>query len=563
MNNITIEAVTKIILDIKEKYNITDEKFEIFTLAAVLDELKMEDFHNLSILRTSSNKNDYEFAFQIEFPTNNNTFARYDTNEKKFVAINDKFGHKNISHAVHTNKEMEVLKDIYNLFENNIDFVDFKKDFETNLSHKINKEYVDELERLYSKHSDFKKLFFIYNFKQIESIDDLTDKIDQIDIGLDLFRTGLDQINRINRSDYTPSDCIHVAINNKPLDDKLMSRHFNSTLRFDNLNSSSRGDELSEIHIQKLKQILQTDYVKNNTISGIVVNDQLKLSEKFFNIVGVFYDELRQDFINSLENVTLLKTREQISANFHIDEIKNKIVEDYPTAFDDKNLSKIKSVEIGEFTNNSALAGKRYFEYLRSLKPFGLIRGIDIITSNNFNVNHDAFFAESYEKGKMVTLKSVNEVETIYQYTFREFDLFGVKLLEAKDIYMSKELGHGGFNDSLEDLIKYAKANNCILVTSEMIDDSLLFENFDNHLKNYEYENVVFFNRNDHNEKNDLNILLGMQKDFGDKMTFEDHIKIKNFINSKPYIDADDIIKKGKEIIKDKKEKKSKINGPT
>jgi hypothetical protein len=562
MSNITIEAVRKTIAEIKEKHNITDDKFEIFALAAVLDELKMEDFYNLSILRASNDNNDDKFAFQIGLPTNTNTFVRYDNDEKKFVTINDRHGHKNSSHAVHTEKEMEVLKDVYNLFENNADFNDFKNDFSNNLSKKINKEYLEEIEKLYAKHYDFKKLFFLYHLKQAETVDDITDKIDKIDIGLDLFRTGLDQIESIHNADTTPSDGIHTAINTKSLDEKIISRHFESVLKFDKLMSGSINHVLTEDEIVKIKQLLQSDYVKNNTMSGIVVDDQLKLSEKYFKIVGLFYEDLRADFINSLENVTLLKTREQISANFHIDEIKSKILEDFPTAFNEKNLKAVKSVEIGEFTNDTALSGKRYFEYLRSLKPFGLIRGVDLMTSNHFNINHDAFFEESYSQGKLVTLKSVNEVETLYQYTFKEFDVYGVKLLEPKDVYTSKELRHGGFNDSLDDLIKYAKENQCILVTSEDIDDRVLFESFGNHLSNYEYENVVFYDRCEKNEKNHLNITLGLQKEFGKKMTFDDHIKIKEYIESKPYIDTDEIMEKAKEIIKSKKEKKLKINGP-
>jgi hypothetical protein len=565
MNNITIEAVIKIIADIKEKHNISDDKFEIFSLAAVLDELKMEDFYNLSILRASNDTNDDKFSFQIGLPTNHNTFIRYDNDEKKFVTINDRHGHKNSSHAVHTEKEMEVLKDVYNLFENNVDFNDFKNDFSNNLSKKINKEYLDEIEKLYAKHYDFKKLFFLYHLKQVETVDEITDKIDKIDIGLDLFRTGLDQIEAIHNSDTTPSDGVHTAVNTKSLDEKIISRHFESVLQFDNLMNRSINHVLTDDDILKIKQLLKSDYVKNNTLSGIVVDDQLTLSEKYFKIVGLFYEELRADFINSLENVTLLKTREQISANFHIDEIKSRILEEFPTAFNEKNLRAVKSVEIGEFTDDTALSGKRYFEYLRSLKPFGIIRGVDIMTNSNFNINHDAFFEESYSKGKLVTLKSVNEVETLYQYTFKEFDVYGVKLLEPKDVYISKEClqSHHGFNDSLRDLIKYAKENQCILVTSEKIDDNILFTHFGDHLSNYEYENVVFYDRGEAHEKNHLNITLGLQKEFGKKMTFDDHIKIKEYIESKAYIDTDSIIEKAKEIINSKKEKKLKINGPS
>lgn len=86
MSKITIEDVTKIIFDIKDKHNITDKKFEIFALAAVLDELKMEDFYNLSILRTSGDKSDADYPFQIEFPTNYDLYGRYDK-EKKYLEL--------------------------------------------------------------------------------------------------------------------------------------------------------------------------------------------------------------------------------------------------------------------------------------------------------------------------------------------------------------------------------------------------------------------------------------------------------------------------------------------
>lgn len=170
---------------------------------------------------------------------------------------------------------------------------------------------------------------------------------------------------------------------------------------------------------------------------------------------------------------------------------------------------------------------------------------------------------EDYSRGKLVTLKSVNEVETLYQYTMKEYDVYGVKLLEAKDVYMSKELGHAGFNDSVDDLINYAKANNCILVTSDRIDDRILFGDFENHLITYGYENVVFYDRDQYNDKEHLNMTLGLQKEMGSKMVFDDHIKIKEFINSKRYVDPDELMDKAKDIINSKKVKKSKINGPS
>lgn len=136
MSKITIEDVTKIIFDIKDKHNITDKKFEIFALAAVLDELKMEDFYNLSILRTSGDKSDADYPFQIEFPTNYDLYGRYDKEKKIFGAVDDHHGRKSTSHAVHTDKEMVILKDIYNIFENNESFIDFKNDFINHLSKK-------------------------------------------------------------------------------------------------------------------------------------------------------------------------------------------------------------------------------------------------------------------------------------------------------------------------------------------------------------------------------------------------------------------------------------------
>lgn len=569
MSNITIEDVAKIIFEIKDKYNITDKKFEIFALADVLDELKIEDFYNLSILRTSSDKYDPSYAvdskysFQIGFPNMSDVFGRFDKDKKIFVATHESRGNKNASHAVHTNKEMAILKDIYNLFENNENFDDFKKYFTTHLSHKINKDYIEQLNNLHDKSIDLKKLMFFKHLKDAETVDTLTDRIDQIDIGLDLYRSGISRLRSVTESDHSPVDSIHVTMNKGTRDEKINSRHFESICEFDNLVTNHREDYLTDDDILKIKQLLETDYIKYNTVTGIAMNDNLSISEKYFGFVGLFYEELRNDFINSLENITLLKTREEMSANFHLDEIKEKILEQFPTAFNDKKLQAVHTVDTGEFTSDLKESGIQYRDYLKSIKPFGLIRGVDIIHANNFNVNHDAFFEESYSQGKRVTLKSSNEVETLYQYTFKEYDVYGTKLLEPKDIYMSKELGYGGFNDSLYELIKYAKANNCVLVTSENIDDGLLYDDFQKHLSAYKYEDVLFYDRHSFEEKNHLNLIMGIKKEAGDKFTFKDHIKLKEFINTKAYIDSDEIIEKSKEIMKSKKEKKSKINGPS
>ena len=562
MSKITIEDVTKIIFDIKEKYNITDKKFEIFALAAVLDELKMEDFYNLSILRTSGDKANADYPFQIGFPTNYDLYGRYNKEKKTFTAVKDNHGHKSSSHAVHTDKEMSILKDIYNIFESNESFSDFKKEFTNHLSKKIDKDYVEQLNNLYDKSYDLKKLIFFKHLKDVLTVDTITDRIDQIDIGLNLYRTAIFGLRAVTESDFSPEDSVFLAVKKGTVDEKINSRHFEHLCSFDNLKTNLKDDYLTPDDIVKAKQLLKTDHVKNNTVTGIAMNDELLLSEKFLAFVGVFYDDLRNDFIQSLEDLTLLKTREQMSANFHIDEIKEKILEAFPTAFNEKNLRAVQSVEVGEFTSDIKESGIQYRDYLKSLKPFGLIRGFDLVTNNNFDINHEAFFEENYSTGKRVTLKSINEVETLYQYTFKEYDVYGTKLLEPKDIYMSKELGHGGFNNSLDDIIKYAKENNCVLVTSENIEDNLLYESFENHLKSYQYENVVFYDRNSHEQKNHLNIVMGIQKEAGDKMTFQDHIKLKEFIDSKPYVDSDEIISKGNELIKDKKVKKSKINGP-
>lgn len=463
---------------------------------------------------------------------------------------------------MHTDKEMVILKDIYNIFENNESFIDFKNDFINHLSKKMDKDYIQQLESLYEKSYDLKKLIFFKHLKDVITVDTITDRIDQIDIGLNLYRTAIFGLRSVSESDFSPEDSVHIAVKKGTIDEKIQSRHFEQLCKFDNLKTNYREDYLTDDDIVKIKQLLKTEYVKTNTVMGFAMNEDLPLSEKFFGFVGLFYDELRNDFLPSLEDLTMLKTREQMSANFHIDEIKEKILEAFPDAFNEKNLRAVQSVEVGEFTSDIKQSGIQYRDYLRSLKPFGLIRGLDLLNNSNFDVNHDAFFEETYSTGKRVTLKSINEVETLYQYTFKEYDVYGTKLLETKDIYMSKELGHGGFNNSLDDIIKYAKENNCVIVTSEHIDDNLLYGSFEEHLKRYQYENVVFYDRNSYEQKNHLNIVMGIQKEAGDKMTFKDHVKLKEFIESKPYVDSDEIIMKAKELLKPKKEKKSKINGP-
>lgn len=51
---------------------------------------------------------------------------------------------------------------------------------------------------------------------------------------------------------------------------------------------------------------------------------------------------------------------------------------------------------------------------------------------------------------------------------------------------------------------------------------------------------------------------LGLQKEMGSKMVFDDHIKIKEFINSKRYVDPDELMDKAKDIINSKKLKNQK-----
>lgn len=561
MNEITIDDVSKIIFDIRDKYKITDKRFEIFALAAVLEELKIEDFYGLSIMRSSTTNNEYNF--QLQFPSSPSIYGRYDKEENKFVALHERNAVKSISHAVHTDKEMGILKDIYNLFENNLTFEDFKKDFQTNLSQKIDETYIEQLNNLYSKSFDFNKLIFMKYLKEVETIDDNNKHIDRLNLAQNLFATGISKLPILSK--YPLEESMITLVSTNTYEDKIYSGNFESVLQYDNLNARLSRHSMNTIEladITKIKQLLNTDYVKNNTLSGVIMDEDKILSEKLYNIVGLFYDDIREEFINSLENVTLLKTREQLSVNFHIDEIKNRILEQFPTAFNDKDLRLFHSTEVGEFTSNKDESSKLYIDYLKSIKKFGLIRGIDLVSMLQRDINFDAFFEEAYSKGKRVTLKGTNEVETLYQYTFKEFDVYGVKLLEPKDIYMSKELGYGNFNNSLDEMINYAKKNNCIIVTSEMINDDALLDGFSRYLEDYDHDDVVFYDRNSYEEKNHLNIALGLQKEYGDKMKFENHIELKDFSISKSYIEYDELTKKGHSIINAKHEKKIKINGP-
>lgn len=561
MNNITIDDVSKIIFETKEKYNITDKRFEVFALAAVLDELKFEDFYNLSIMRSSNTNNEYNF--QLQFPSSINIYGRYDKDENKFVTVSERNSVKSISHAVHTDKEMSILKDIYNLFENNLTFEDFKKDFDIKLSEKIDDNYIQELNKLYHKNFDFNKLVFMQHFKDIESIDGIIDnRNEKLGIANNLLKSILTMIPDVSK--YSIDESMQTLVSTSSYEDKIYSGHFEGVLKYDNLNARLSKYTTNSIEIDditKIRQLLDSDYAKNNTMSGIIMDDKKTLSEKLYKITGLFYEDIREKFINSLENVTSLKTREQLSVNFHIDEIKNKILEQFPTAFNDKDLRLTHTVEVGEFTSNRDESAKLYLDYLKSLKTFGFIRGIDLVTTHSREPNFDAFFEEKYSKAKRVTFKGFNEVETLYQYTFKEFDVYGVKLLEPKDIYIAQELGHGRFNNSLDTIINYAKQNNCIIVTSETINDEQLLDGFDNYLIDYDHDDVVFYDRNSYETKNHLNIALGLQKEFGDKMTFENHIELKDFSTSKDYIDYDELTKKGHSIIKSKN-KKIKINGP-
>jgi len=561
MNEITIDDVSKIIFDIRDKYNITDKRFEIFALAAVLEDLKIEDFYGLSIMRSSRTNNEYNF--QLQFPSSPSIYGRYDKEENKFTASYERNAVKSISHAVHTDKEMEVLKDIYNIFENNLTFEEFKKDFQTNLSPKINESYIEQLNNLYSKSFDFNKLIFMKYFKEVETIDASNERSERLGVANNLFATGISKLPILSK--YPLEESMQTLVSMNTYEDKIYAGNFESVLQYDNLNARLSKHSMSTIEladITKIKQLLNTDYSKNNTLSGIIMDEDTLLSEKLYKIVGLFYDDIRESFINSLENVTLLKTREQLSVNFHIDEIKNRILDEFPTAFNEKDLRLFHSTEVGEFTSNRDESSKLYIDYLKSIKKFGLIRGIDLVTMHTRETNFDAFFEEAYSKGKRITLKGSNEVETLYQYTFKEFDVYGVKLLEPKDVYISKELGYANFNSSLDEMINYAKKNNCIIVTSEIINDTSLLDGFANYLEDYDHDGVVFYDRNSYEEKNHLNIALGLQKEYGDKMKFENHIELKDFSTSKAYIEYDELTRKGHSIINAKNEKKIKINGP-
>lgn len=225
---------------------------------------------------------------------------------------------------MHTDKEMVILKDIYNIFENNESFIDFKNDFINHLSKKMDKDYIQQLESLYEKSYDLKKLIFFKHLKDVITVDTITDRIDQIDIGLNLYRTAIFGLRSVSESDFSPEDSVHIAVKKGTIDEKIQSRHFEQLCKFDNLKTNYREDYLTDDDIVKIKQLLKTEYVKTNTVMGFAMNEDLPLSEKFFGFVGLFYDELRNDFLPSLEDLTMLKTREQMSANFHIDEIKEK-----------------------------------------------------------------------------------------------------------------------------------------------------------------------------------------------------------------------------------------------
>jgi len=545
-----ITDIEKIIKDLKVKHNIQDKNFEILALNELFSLPLFHDYDNDTFNRKNNLKRTKDNNFGFVIARRNKVNYRYDNNNEEFETIIES-NNLNKSHKVYSENEKNVMKDVYTLFDTSPDFQSFYKNYTETFFEKYNYDNNGPLlNSLIHLHPDTEKFEFLANLYDLENSDKQIKDLSPTDLSMYsdfiscLQRTlpyhSIDKTNRYEQ-----------IVGLLPLNFDDVMADYRSTLL-------TRLEGFFEIEEKKMKRILNTDYVQNNTVTGIVISNHLPY-EKMMKIVDFYYDDIREVFLDTLENLIMLKSKEELISKYPMKEFIDEVKEQFPEVLLKPIETHTMSFETDVFSTNYDTAHNRYNDYVNGLHKFGLVSNYVNMNLNQFSINNELFYQESYlSHNKAIILKGENLLDVNYHYVFEEHEYYGLKTLELKNAYNHEFFNDEIINEGFRKLAEYVIDNQCIILYNDLVINTKAFDNFQNFIED-EGQNILFFDKDNDSQHQILNYCLSFKKEYGQAVKMDD---LRKFSKEETYNIYENVEKYRKKFEKASK-KHTKKNGPS
>jgi hypothetical protein len=536
MKKIDKDIVVNIIKDVKEEYNVKNKNFEIFVIQKVFDMPIFNGKYQLTPRRTA-----YPFRpIVLQDRNNKNIEAYYNTDIKDLeITYNSRRRHKS-GHKIYSQFEIDIIRAYSNLLNENKTFEEFSKALPEFIQNYGAYNQIKAIEHLEQENQIFENLAPIIalirvetelnNKKQDKDIDFANNWLQEsnkeydIDLINNLFTATYENSLYPNKSVRPSGIMSHKDENQDGIDDIGLA-----TLRdIENYYNPKDSSTLDNI---KKDSFVSSDFVRNKTYTGIIIDPNLTPAESAKKIFAINYENYRSILKEDIENIALTKSLEEICENLPIQEALDRIIKIYPEMERLPSSELHYDVSIGTLPNKSDQALKDMTELMNDINKTGLIDDITYADMHNLFRDPDNLL-EITANEKKVTLTISDESDVLFKYIFLEKDYYGLKVLSPKTIYIKTGTTQEGYQSSLDMLAEYAYTNNCLIhARSTAISTDHLFDGFSNRLES-KYKNEILYIEDSADADEHLNILMGLKKELGDNIKHKDLIVVLNKLNN-------------------------------
>lgn len=529
MKKIDQDIVMNIIKDVRKEYDVKNKNFEIFVIKKILEMPVFNEKYPLTAMRTSfKNK-----PIILQDVKSRNIEAYFDADEQEFKTAYHSRKQHHAGDKVYEQFEMDLIRAYYNLLNDNKTFEELKKAMPEFIKNHGAIYQIKAIEHLEDEDSMFEKLIPLTNLIRLET--ELNDhKPDEIDFANNWLQEAeivynIDVVDHLFKTVYEnslyPNKSARAAtlMNYKESSFDNKDEDFNkiglAILKdIENYYNPKDSDELTD---PKKNAFVTSDFVRNNTITGIVVDPDLNAAETAKKVFSIHYEQYRKTVKEELENIALTKSLEEIYANLPIQEVLDRIIKIYP------DMNKIPSSElnydinIGVLPNTPEQAHKDMVEIMNDINKVGFID--DLTYADRYNLfRHPENLLEIKNDEKSVTFTISDESEVLFKYIFLEKDYYGLKVLSPKTLYMRTGTSREQYDLSVDMLADYAYMNQCLIhARSSSISTDTLFFRFENKIEQ-KYNNEILYIGDSVESDEYLNILMNLKKELGENIKHKD-----------------------------------------
>ena len=536
MKKIDKDIVINIIKDVREEYNVKNKNFEIFVIQQILDMPCFNGKYQLTPRRTANPSK----PIVLQDRNNKNIEAYYDTELKDLeIKYNSRRQHKS-GQKIYNQFEIDVIRGYSNLLNENKTYDELKKALPEFIKNYGAYNQIKAIEHLEQENEVFEKLAPIIalirvetelnNKKQAPDIDfannwlQEADKEYDIDLINNLFTATYENSMYPNKSvrpstlmtykDENPNDLNEIGL---------------ATLR--DMENYYNPKDSSTLDNMKKDAFVNSDFVKNQTYTGILLDPELNPVDVAKKIFAINYENYRSILKEDIENIALTKSLEEICANLPIQEAINRIKKVYPEIERLPSSELHYDIHIGTLPNKQEQAVKDMLELMSDINKTGFIDDITYADMHNLFRNPENLL-ETTDHEKKVTFTISDESDVLFKYIFLEKDYYGLKVLSPKTLYIKTETTKAQYESSLDMLAEYAYTNNCLIhARNGSIPTDHLFDNCKDKLES-KYKNEILYIEDSAEADEHLNILMSLKKELGDNIKHKDLIVALNKLNN-------------------------------